>query len=73
MHVIDIKPGFVDTPMTQGLRLPTVLVSTPEQVAQRIVKGIERKTGILYVPGYWALIMLVIRSIPRPIFKRLNL
>ncbi|MNZ30269.1 putative oxidoreductase [compost metagenome] len=73
VHVIDIKPGFVDTPMTQGLALPSLLVSTPEQVAQRIVKGIERKTGILYAPGYWALIMLIIRSIPQPIFKRLNL
>ncbi|EXF91274.1 short-chain dehydrogenase [Pseudomonas fluorescens HK44] len=73
VHVIDIKPGFVDTPMTQGLPLPAPLVAKPEQVALRIVKGIELKVGTLYAPGFWALIMLIIRSIPQPIFKRLNL
>ncbi|MDI1302840.1 MAG: SDR family oxidoreductase [bacterium] len=73
VHVITIKPGFVDTPMTQGLPLPAALLATPEQVARRIVKGIERKTDTLYTPGFWALIMLIIRSIPQPVFKRLNL
>ena len=73
VHVITIKPGFVDTPMTKGLPLPAALVAKPEQVAQRILKGIERKTATLYAPGFWALIMLIIRSIPQPIFKRLNL
>lgn len=73
VHVITIKPGFVDTPMTQGLPLPSALLAKPEQVAIRILAGIERKTANLYTPGFWALIMLVIRSIPQPIFKRLNL
>lgn len=73
VHVITIKPGFVDTPMTKSLALPAALVAKPEQVAQRIVKGIERKVGTLYAPGFWTLIMLIIRSIPQPIFKRLNL
>ena len=73
VHVMTIKPGFVDTPMTKGLPLPGPLVAKPEQVAQRIVAGIERKANILYTPGFWALIMLIIRSIPNPIFKRLNL
>lgn len=72
-HVMTIKPGFVDTPMTQGLPLPTALVAKPEQVAQRIVKGIERKASTLYTPGFWALIMLIIRSIPTPLFKRMAL
>lgn len=72
-YVITIKPGFVDTPMTQGLPLPAALVAKPEQVAQRIVKGIERRVATLYTPGFWALIMLIIRAIPQPIFKRLNL
>lgn len=73
VHVITIKPGFVDTPMTQGLPLPAALVAKPEQVALRILKGIERKAANLYAPGFWALIMLIIRSIPQPVFKRLNL
>ena len=73
VHVMDIRPGFVDTPMTEALDLPRMLVATPEKVAKRIVRGVERKRDVLYVPAFWALIMLVIRSIPRPIFKRLSL
>lgn len=73
VHVIDIKPGFVDTPMTQGLPLPAALVAKPEQVAQRIVNGIERKVATLYAPGFWGVIMLIICSIPQTVFKRLNL
>ena len=73
VHVLTIKPGFVDTPMTQGLSLPAALLAQPQQVAERIVSGIARKAPTLYTPGFWALIMLVIRSIPQPLFKRLNL
>jgi decaprenylphospho-beta-D-erythro-pentofuranosid-2-ulose 2-reductase len=73
VSLTDIRPGFVATPMTQGLKLPGPLVSEPAVVAKRIVSGIARKADVLYTPGYWALIMLVIRSIPRPVFKRLKL
>lgn len=73
VHVITIKPGFVDTPMTKNLALPATLVAKPEAVGLQIVNGIERKRSTLYAPGFWALIMLIIRSIPQPIFKRLNL
>jgi decaprenylphospho-beta-D-erythro-pentofuranosid-2-ulose 2-reductase len=73
VHVMDIRPGFVDTPMTEALDLPRMLVATPETVARRIVRGVERRRDVLYAPAFWALIMLVIRTIPRPIFKRLSL
>ncbi|SDX51510.1 MULTISPECIES: SDR family oxidoreductase [unclassified Pseudomonas] len=72
-HVITIKPGFIDTPMTQGLALPAFLVAQPEVVARRIVAGIERKVSVLYVPAFWALIMCLIRALPQSLFKRLNL
>lgn len=73
VHVMTIKPGFVDTPMTQGLALPAKLLATPEQVGLRIVKGIDRRTDTLYAPGFWALIMLVIKLLPTPLFKRITL
>jgi short-subunit dehydrogenase len=73
VHVITIKPGFVDTPMTQGLALPAFLVAQPEAVARRIVAGIERKVAVLYVPRFWSWIMFLIRALPQPLFKRLNL
>ena len=73
VSVTDIRPGFVATPMTEGLPLPERLVAQPEQVARRIVAGIERKVDVLYAPAFWRLIMLVIRSIPRFVFKRMKL
>jgi decaprenylphospho-beta-D-erythro-pentofuranosid-2-ulose 2-reductase len=73
VHVIDIRPGFVDTPMTQGLNLPRPLVSTPDRVARDIVVGILKRKDVLYVPRYWAIILWVIANIPAPIFKRMSL
>lgn len=73
VHVMTIKPGFVNTPMTQELSLPAALVAEPEQVAHRIVRGVECKVNVLYAPSFWSLIMLVIRSIPQVVFKRLSI
>jgi len=73
VSVTDIRPGFVATPMTVGLSLPAALVARPEPVARRIVKGIERKQDVLYVPAFWWGIMAVIRHVPRFAFKRLSL
>lgn len=73
VHVLTIKPGFVDTPMTQGLPLPQALVATPERVAGDIVRAVEKKKNSIYTPAFWAVIMLIIRSIPTFVFKRLSL
>lgn len=73
VHVLTVKPGFVDTPMTAGLALPRALVATPEQVARDIVRGVERRRQVIYTPSWWRLIMLVIKLIPSPIFMRLKI
>jgi short-subunit dehydrogenase len=73
VHLIDIRPGFVATPMTQGLPLPALLVAQPDAVAKRILAGIERRAAVLHAPAFWALIMLIIRAIPGALFKRMGL
>jgi decaprenylphospho-beta-D-erythro-pentofuranosid-2-ulose 2-reductase len=73
VHVMTVKPGFVDTKMTEGLNLPKPLTANPEQVAKAIVKGVESKKNVIYVLGMWRLIMLIIKSIPEFIFKKLKL
>lgn len=70
--VVDIRPGFVDTPMTAHLRKGPLWAS-PEQVARRIVGGIGRGTPVLYAPGFWRLIMAVIRLLPQTVFNRVTL
>lgn len=72
VHIITIKPGPVDTPMTAGMR-KGLLWATPESVGQAMARAIDRGNAVAYLPRYWAPIMAVIRSIPEPIFKRLKL
>ena len=73
VYLTDIKPGFVDTPMTQNLSLPQVLVSSPEKIAHCIVKGIKKHKNVIYAPKFWFFIMFIIKNIPNVIFKRINL
>lgn len=73
VHVLTIKPGFVDTPMTQGLPLPKLLLATPDQVARDINRAIEKHRDSIYTPWFWSLIMLLIRNLPTALFKRANL
>jgi decaprenylphospho-beta-D-erythro-pentofuranosid-2-ulose 2-reductase len=72
ISVMDIKPGFVDSPMTAHLP-KGALWAQPEKVAQYIIRGIEKNRGTVYAPSFWRLIMLVVRSVPEVIFKRLKL
>ncbi len=72
VNVLTIKPGFVATPMTAHVP-PNALFAQPAQVAQYIVKAIEKRKDVAYVPPFWALIMLIIRFIPGRIFKKLNM
>ncbi len=69
--VVTIKPGPVDTPMTQGLKMPGMI--SPEQAAAEILLAAKDKVRVAYVPGKWKPIMAVIRAIPAPIFKYLNI
>jgi decaprenylphospho-beta-D-erythro-pentofuranosid-2-ulose 2-reductase len=72
VQVLTIKPGFVSTPMTAHLP-QNALFAHPSAVGRGILKAIEKRKDVAYVPPIWALIMLIIRSIPGSIFKKLNL
>jgi len=72
VHVLDIKPGFVDTPMTAEFPKGP-LWAKPEAIAASIVKAVEKKTNTLYTPWFWMGIMLIIRNIPEFIFKKMKL
>ncbi len=70
--VTTVKPGFVDTRMTYG-KEGMFLVASPESVGRGIYRAARRGRSVVYLPGFWRLIMWVIRSIPEPVFKRLKL
>lgn len=71
IRVLTIKPGYVDTPMTANIP-KSPLFASPERVGRSIYGAIKRnKTGEIYVPGFWWLIMTILRWIPESIFLRL--
>ncbi|MGH6648064.1 SDR family oxidoreductase [Aquabacterium sp.] len=72
VRVITVKPGFVDTPMTAHLPKGP-LWAKPEQVARDISQAIDQGRRIVYTPGFWRLIMLIIKTIPEFVFVKLKL
>jgi short-subunit dehydrogenase len=72
VHVLTVKPGFVDTAMTWGLP-GLFLVASPASVAAACLAAAEQRRDVIYVPWFWRGIMLVIRAIPERVFKRLSL
>lgn len=73
-HVLTIKPGFVATPMTRGiLKEGSLLVAKPETVAGDILRAIDCRRNVVYTPWFWRPVMVLIRAIPEPLFKRLRL
>lgn len=72
IHVVDVRPGFVDTGLTWG-RSGVFRVASPERVARDAWRGIRRNRGVVYTPWFWRWIMAAIRWIPDPIFRRLDL
>lgn len=72
VHVLLVKPGFVDTPMTAGFAKGLLWIR-PEQAAVAIVRAIRRRRSTLYVPWFWRWIMAVLRILPDRVFTRLNL
>lgn len=74
VHVMTVKPGFIDTAMTAHLpKTPSVLWASPDTVATQIIKGWVKRKNVIYTPRFWQLIMWVIASIPESVFKRLSL
>jgi decaprenylphospho-beta-D-erythro-pentofuranosid-2-ulose 2-reductase len=72
VQVLTIKPGFVATPMTAHVP-QNALFASPDQVAHGILRAIERRRDVVYVPWFWAGIMLLVRAIPGFRFKKMNM
>jgi len=71
LRVVTVKPGFVRTSMTAGLPEPP-FAADPDDVAVHVLRGIDRGTPVVYAPPVWALIMLVIRALPRFVMRRVE-
>lgn len=72
VHVLTIKPGFVDTPMTANFQ-KGLLWTSAETVGTGIYRGIQTKRDVVYLPWFWWGIMSLICAIPERLFKRMRL
>ncbi|MEY9125593.1 SDR family oxidoreductase [Bradyrhizobium yuanmingense] len=72
VHVVTVKPGFVRTRMTEGMKLIGPLTVEASVVGAAILRAVESKTDIVYVSGKWRLVMLIIKTLPEAVFKRLK-
>ena len=70
--VVTLKPGFVDTPMTAGMRQGPLFASA-RRAGRAVYRAIERRRDVAYIPWFWRPIMAIIRALPEPVFKRLRL
>lgn len=71
LKVVCVKPGFVKTGMTAGLK-PPPFAGEATDVARDIVKAVDRGTPVVYTPRMWALVMFVIRLLPRAVMRRIG-
>jgi short-subunit dehydrogenase len=71
LRTICVKPGFVRTSMTAGLKAPP-FAGEPDAVAGRVVGAISKGRPVVYAPGIWSLIMLVIRLLPRFVMRKIG-
>lgn len=72
VHVVTVKPGFVDTPMTADFPKGPLWAS-PETIARGVLRAVDRRQNTVYLPWFWRWIMTIICLVPEPIFKRLRL
>jgi short-subunit dehydrogenase len=69
--VVCVKPGFVRTGMTEGLR-PPPFAGEPDAAARQVLRAIDAGWPVVYVPSVWRWVMLVIRHLPRFVMRRVG-
>jgi short-subunit dehydrogenase len=71
LRVVCVKPGFVKTSMTTGLK-PPPFAGEADGVASDVVRAIDRGQAVVYTPRIWQLVMMVIRALPRFVMRKVE-
>ena len=71
LRTVCVKPGFVATGMTAGLK-PPPFAGEPEAVARRVLKAIDRGRPVVYAPAAWRWVMCAIRKLPRCVMRKIE-
>ena len=70
--VVTVKPGLIDTPMTAAVK-KGLLAASAKGVGEGIYRAMKSRKEVVYLPWFWRPIMLIVRTIPEPVFKRLSM
>lgn len=73
VKVLLVKPGPTDTPMTAHLKGTGAKLAPVKGVAKQIVEGVDSGNLVIYAPGKWCLIMMIIRHLPAFVFNKLDI
>ncbi len=68
VSVTDVRPGFVDTPLTEGMKSKPFAVEV-DKAAWTIAKAIERKRGVIVFPAQMAAVGHMLEVMPRAIYE----
>jgi decaprenylphospho-beta-D-erythro-pentofuranosid-2-ulose 2-reductase len=71
LKTVCVKPGFVETSMTAGLK-PPPFAATAEEVAPSVLRAIDRGKPLIYIPAIWRYVMCMIRHLPRFVMRRIE-
>ncbi|HEY4032017.1 MAG TPA: SDR family NAD(P)-dependent oxidoreductase [Caulobacteraceae bacterium] len=72
-RAVVVKPGFIDTPMTAHIAKGGPLWARPEAIAAIVRRAADKGGPIVYAPGFWRLILLIIRTVPSPVMHKTQL
>ncbi len=72
VHMMVVRPGFVHSAMTQGLKAAP-FSTTPEQVAAVTAKGLRAGRRTVWAPGILRYVFSALRHVPGPVWRRLPL
>ncbi len=71
VRVLLVRPGFVVGRMTAGMS-PAPMASTPAQVGAAVARALDSKATLAWVPGGLRIAAMVLRSLPRPLWRRMR-
>ncbi len=71
LTTVCVKPGFVKTGMTEGLK-PPPFAGEPDDVAATVLRGIDAGSPVVYAPPIWRAVMTAIKAMPRFAMRRIK-
>jgi decaprenylphospho-beta-D-erythro-pentofuranosid-2-ulose 2-reductase len=72
VHVLVVRPGFVHSAMTAGMKAAP-FATTPEKVAEVTAKGLRSGRRTVWAPGILRFVFMALRHTPGPVWRRLPL